>query len=315
MPPVPSQTSTSYAQPDDLPRVTETFEPPTPESRVETVIVTNEPLPEKNQMVCEENFCTQAWTGWLERPIGAGNTRIIDRSYPYGSKGDGDLELHYGVEFLNQHGTPVLAAQAGEVVFAGTDDAVKLGAYYAFYGNVVVLEHPGLMGDERTAFTLYAHLSEIDVVMGEQVAVGDVIGRVGATGGAFGPHLHFEVRVDANKNANTVNPVLWFAPLDDENYPQTALLAGLILDQNGNPIPQLPFTLEKLSASGEVEMYFYPMTYFPADLNAHPLLNENFTVPDIPAGKYRLALIAGKYYEYFFKLEPGAVGFITVQLD
>ncbi|HOM67768.1 MAG TPA: M23 family metallopeptidase [Brevefilum fermentans] len=288
-------------------------EKPTPQATMPAA--TKEPESENDQWACEEDFCLVDWPGWLERPIGEGATRTIDRSYPYGSRGDGSLDLHYGVEFLNSYGTPVLAAQAGEVVFAGTDDTIKLGPFYAYYGNTIVVLHPGLAGIDREVYTLYAHLSEIGVAEGDTVAAGDEIGRVGASGAAYGPHLHFEVRVGANDYTDAVNPVLWFAPLDDHDHPKTATLAGVILDRGGTPLPKFSLTLEKRSLTGEVENYYYPKTYFPTGLNAHFLLDENFAVPDIPAGEYRLAFIAERMYEYYFSLEPGCMGFIKIQLD
>ena len=101
-------------------------EKPTP--RQQCLQRRKEPESENDQWACEEDL--PCGLGWLaERPIGEGATRTIDRSYPYGSRGDGSLDLHYGVEFLNSYGTPVLAAQAGEVVFAGTDDTIKLGPF------------------------------------------------------------------------------------------------------------------------------------------------------------------------------------------
>lgn len=264
---------------------------------------------------CGETFCQIAWPGWLERPIEFGFTRTIDRSYPYGSTGGGVYDLHHGVEFLNGYGTPVLAAQDGEVTFAGMDDQIKVGPYHWFYGNVVVLKHPGLVGNEEDVFTLYAHLSEINVGLGDQVSAGDVIGKIGASGAAYGPHLHFESRVEVNDYGHTANPVVWFAPLDDPDQPQTALLAGLILDRSGAPLPEFPLTLEKLTETGVVETYFYPLTYQASSVNGHPVLGENFAVPDIPAGDYRLAFIYGKFYEIFFTLEPGSLGFIKVEVD
>jgi murein DD-endopeptidase MepM/ murein hydrolase activator NlpD len=287
-----------------------------PVLQTETPLITEEPQSGVIELFCEDNYCNYFWPGWLERPIGADGIQMIDRSYPYGSRGDSDdLDLHYGVEFLNRHGTPVFAAQTGDVVFAGTDDTVKLSPFFAYYGNVVILRHSGLLETGQDVYTLYAHLSEINVREGKQVAVGDEIGKVGASGSAYGPHLHFEVRLNDINYANTVNPMLWFAPLKENDHPQLATLSGVVLDRDGNPVSKLTLTLEKLSASGEVEAYYYPVTYYPTGLNSHPLLNENFVFPDIPAGEYRLGLIAGRYHEYFFLLEPGSVGFIEIQLD
>ena len=94
-------------------------------------------------------------------------------------------------------GDPVVAAEAGTVVLAG---AAPAG--YSGYGNVVMIDHGGGLS------TLYAHLSRVDVAMGQSVQQGQQIGAIGATGEATGDHLHFEVRVD-NKPED---PVPWLAP-------------------------------------------------------------------------------------------------------
>jgi len=90
-------------------------------------------------------------------------------------------KFHTGVDFVAPAGTPVYAARAGRVSFAGWADGG--------YGFLVVVAHGK---GERT---WYAHLSRIDVRRGVLVAQGVRIGLVGATGDASGPHLHFEVRV------------------------------------------------------------------------------------------------------------------------
>jgi murein DD-endopeptidase MepM/ murein hydrolase activator NlpD len=77
-------------------------------------------------------------------------------------------------------GTPVVAARDGVVSAAGA---------LAGYGNVVELSH------EQGVTTLYAHLSRILVEPGRRIARGTVVGLVGRTGDATGPHLHFEVRL------------------------------------------------------------------------------------------------------------------------
>ncbi|HET6929362.1 MAG TPA: M23 family metallopeptidase [Candidatus Acidoferrum sp.] len=88
---------------------------------------------------------------------------------------------HAGVDFPSPAGTPVYAAQSGKVVLAEN-------LYYS--GNTVVIDHGfGI-------YTLYAHLSEIEVHAGDPVEVSDEIGKVGATGRVTGPHLHWGLTID-----------------------------------------------------------------------------------------------------------------------
>ena len=88
---------------------------------------------------------------------------------------------HNGVDYGAPIGTPVHAAGDGEIVFAGRQNG---------YGNVIQVRH----GNER--LTVYAHLSRIEVAKGQRVDQGAIIGAVGQTGWATGPHLHFEVKID-----------------------------------------------------------------------------------------------------------------------
>lgn len=276
---------------------------------------TAQPTPTEIQTVnCGEIFCSMPWRGWLERPIGDDYRNTIDTSYPYASTRNWTLDPHHGVELVNSAGTPVLAAQSGEVIYAGYDDLMVLGPYTGFYGNVIILWHPDLF-QGRDVFTLYAHLSAILVEEGDQVDVGDVIGQVGASGSADGSHLHFEVRLDVNDYDHTTNPVLWFAPVNPDEGGQSSLLAGVILDNWENQVSQFQLSLEKLDEEGGVEENFYPITYYPVGVNSHPVLQENFTVSDLPPGDYRLAFISGRFYEVNFTLEPGELGFIKIKLD
>ena len=97
---------------------------------------------------------------------------------PYGvDRGNHD---HDGIDLAAAEGTPIHAAEAGRVVYAGDN----LGDY----GKVIVIKHLG-----RWA-TVYAHNRKNQVGEGEFVEKGDVIGEVGETGNASAPHLHFEVR-------------------------------------------------------------------------------------------------------------------------
>jgi murein DD-endopeptidase MepM/ murein hydrolase activator NlpD len=285
---------------------------PTPTSTATEIPAT--PTVDIQTIFCGEVFCQAQWDGLLERPIGTEYVNVIDATYPFAGTRDGTLDPHHGVEFVNEQGTPVLAAQSGEVVFAGEDYQLVLGPYAGFYGNVIVLRHPGLY-EGRDMYTLYAHLSVINVEEGALVNTGEVIGEVGMTGIATGTHLHFEVRLEVNDYDHNTNPVMWFAPVMDDAGGQASTLAGIITTQDGTPVALYPLTLERLEEDDEVIGYYYPVTYYPFGLNAHPVLGENFTVSDLPPGDYRLSFIDGKLYEIRFTLEAGQLGFINFKLD
>jgi murein DD-endopeptidase MepM/ murein hydrolase activator NlpD len=267
-----------------------------------------------DSFLCGEVFCQEAYTGLLQRPFSQQDNRIIDLSYPYGSTKDGSMEAHHGVEFQNPFGTVVLAAEKGEVVFAGADDQTQLGLKLNYYGNVVVIHHPDLFEDQDV-YTLYGHLSSIDVNEGEAVNAGTTIGKVGASGVANGPHLHFEVRVGTDSYNHTSNPVLWFPPLISDNGILTSTIAGVVFRQNNTPIFEADISLERLSVDGSVEKSFYIRTYHFSGINSHPKLGENFVMPDLPPGDYRLSFVNARLYEVFFTLAPGHLGFITLPID
>ena len=93
----------------------------------------------------------------------------------------GTVRNHNGIDIDGNTGDRVRAARSGEVILAGDRSG---------FGNTIVIYH-GLGYS-----TLYAHLSSIEVSVGQQVASGDRIGAIGSTGWSTGPHLHFELRVD-----------------------------------------------------------------------------------------------------------------------
>lgn len=95
----------------------------------------------------------------------------------FGPRGYG---FHAGVDVIAPARTPVVAAAPGRVVWAG----YRAGGW----GRLVTIAH------RDGVRTMYAHLSRVGVRLGERVGVGTRVGRVGATGDATGPHLHFEVR-------------------------------------------------------------------------------------------------------------------------
>lgn len=101
------------------------------------------------------------------------------------------IRAHRGVDYAAPTGTPVQAAGDGKVIFRGVQGG---------YGNAVVIQHGG------NITTLYGHLTRFGTArVGGRVRQGDVIGYVGKTGLATGPHLHYEYRVDGvHRNPRTV---------------------------------------------------------------------------------------------------------------
>lgn len=112
------------------------------------------------------------------------NSRFGDRLDPFSGEGSG---FHSGVDISAPMGTPVHAAADG-VVYAAE--------YAGGYGRMVVVDHGNGIS------TRYAHLSRYEVIAGEEVRRGQLIGYSGASGRVTAPHLHFEVR----QGSSPVNP-------------------------------------------------------------------------------------------------------------
>lgn len=116
----------------------------------------------------------------LRRPMDA----EADFSSNYGYRVDPFTRapaMHTGVDFRAEHGSLIRATAPGKVVTA---------EYSGGYGNMVEIEHVGGVS------TRYAHMSAISVSVGQTVATGTVLGRVGSTGRSTGPHLHYETRIN-----------------------------------------------------------------------------------------------------------------------
>lgn len=93
--------------------------------------------------------------------------------------------FHTGIDYGVPYGSPIKAANSGKVIYSG---------WYGGYGKVVIIDHGSCTGAPTT--TLYAHMSKQKVSVGQYVQRGQVIGLIGTTGYATGPHLHFEVRIN-----------------------------------------------------------------------------------------------------------------------
>ena len=93
---------------------------------------------------------------------------------------EGELRFHAGIDIAAPVGTPVRPVAAGRVIFSGS---------YQGFGRIVAIQHGKHMS------SLYAHFEDLRVAVGQLVDRETVLGVVGSSGRATGPHLHFEVRV------------------------------------------------------------------------------------------------------------------------
>jgi murein DD-endopeptidase MepM/ murein hydrolase activator NlpD len=109
------------------------------------------------------------------------------RTDPFSGQGS----FHPGVDIESTEGTSVKAAADGVVAFA---------EWGGNYGRLIIVDHGSLQ-------TYYAHLSRIDVIAGQEVRRGQIIGGSGRSGRVSGPHLHYEVR----QGGNPINPYIFLA--------------------------------------------------------------------------------------------------------
>ncbi len=262
-------------------------------------------------------YCIYSYLFPLKRPIALPGTISFDAGYPYGSTEGGTREPHHGVEFENASGTPVLAAADGVVAVAGDDSQVVYGLSPHTYGNLVVLEHH-LPGFDVPIYSLYGHLSQVEVSVGQQVRQGDEIGRVGMTGIAIGSHLHFEVREGADNYDSNRNPALWLKPLDGPDGAPLGVLAGRLVDEQGHQLD-----------SGELNIQYFPdsngqqagawqlETYAPEEHPVHgeDMWGENFAKGDLMPGNYRLSFMwGGKLYEKWVKVGSGELTVVVFKV-
>ncbi|HKU52321.1 MAG TPA: M23 family metallopeptidase, partial [Nitrospira sp.] len=167
-----------------------------------------------------------------------------------------------------------------------------------FYRNLVVIAH----GDNL--FTLYAHLSRIDVQVGQTISAGEKIGEVGSTGGAIGSHLHFEVRQgDEEDYFAAQNPVLWLMPAEDSNGNPFGSLMISVVDERGNLLKNASFTITYLADPAESPGQVYYVSSYSSDLLDG---DENMALGELSAGQYRIAVeMNGRILERMVAVESG----------
>ncbi|WP_420631841.1 peptidoglycan DD-metalloendopeptidase family protein [Candidatus Leptofilum sp.] len=285
--PPPTQTSTPTALPSATPTATET---PTP-----TAVPINRRCPEESPARPDYTRNFLATTPWptpvgepmahfnFIKPVPGGGRTIINKTFPYGSDGNGRYLLHNGIDIAGELGLPVLAVADGTVVVAQADDSALYGWRCNWYGHLIVLELDQTW-QGQPIFVLYGHVLGLAVEVGQRVAQGEPIAEVGVGGAAIVPHLHLEVRVGTNEFGSTRNPMLWIHP-----GPTRGVVAGRLVDPQGRPWQGVTITLIDASEDEPLFINTYSYQGDPQNLiNPDELLAENFVFADVMPGEYTL---------------------------
>jgi murein DD-endopeptidase MepM/ murein hydrolase activator NlpD len=214
---------------------------------------------------------------------------FIASSYRYGSVGIGQaFAPHHGADFSAPSGSPIHAVADGTIYYAGNDQDQQFGPETNFYGNLVVIQLAQTWNG-HTLYALYGHMSQVDVQTGQPVAAGDVVGAIGATGVALGPHAHLEAREDQPESYwDTRNPELWLQPLAG-----TGTLALRVTNKAGFYLPgvRVNFTCGD-GAPRYLETYWY------SGVNPDDVYGENAAMMGLPPGYCHFAAdIAGEHVE------------------
>ncbi len=239
---------------------------------------------------------------YFTRPIAADEVNWPVADYRYGGIFFSSEIVHTGVDIPAPRFTPVLAAGSGRVVWAG------YGLYYGQnnpndpYGLAVTIRHDfGWQG--QRLYTVYAHMERLNVVNGQIVQQGDVLGWVGVTGLTTGPHLHFEVRTDRNSYFTTLNPELWLSPPIG-----WGVLVGQLRNTNGSLLTEQ----DVIVRSWKTNQKWTVRSYGKSAVNSDPYYKENLVLSDLPAGDYEIIIdYLGERFTRNMTIMPGRVTYFT----
>jgi murein DD-endopeptidase MepM/ murein hydrolase activator NlpD len=236
---------------------------------------------------------------YFQRPIAANYIDFILPDYRYGGLFTGTNIVHTGIDIPADPGTPVLATGPGTVTWAGYGlYSQKKSNKDDPYGKAVVIRHDfGHQG--RALFTVYAHLSQIDVAEGQWVDTGKQVGLVGSTGFTTGPHLHFEVRIDAGDYISSRNPELWLVP------PQGwGVLVGSVQTTYGALFAGRKIYVQGLDNDINTSVFTYGLE----SVNPDEYYNENLVLSDLPAGRYRILVpFLNSLLDHVVEVRPGQI--------
>ncbi|MCW5838713.1 MAG: M23 family metallopeptidase [Anaerolineales bacterium] len=217
-------------------------------------------------------------------PVASAHLGLYSPSQRYGVRQEAGQsgEPHLGLDVGMDAGTPVRAAAGGTVVWADYGQTYNSRFFLDDpYGISIVIRHDfGFAGNR--IWTVYAHLSETSVQVGQRVEQGEVIALSGNTGLSTGPHLHFEVRSGQNNTSHTSNPELWLAP--PQGY---GILAGRVGTQRNQVLVN---KLVEVRAVGSEQLWTLYTYIANSRILPDPYYKENLVLSNLPAGRYEISI-------------------------
>ncbi len=240
---------------------------------------------------------------YFSRPIEVDAVNWPLADYRYGYFFPGTDVVHTGIDIDAPLGTPIVAAASGRVIWAGYGLLRHNNDSSDPYGIAVAIRHDfGFHGLQLT--TIYAHMSRVDVRVGEKVEQGDQLGIVGITGQTTGPHVHFEVRMEGNSTITTRNPELWLAPPEGDG-----VITGRVMRTNGLLLQA--YKVKIVDGNGDSWAMY---TYASNAVNPDDYYSENMVLSDLPAGEYTVQIIFEREtYEQLLTVRAGAIAYFTFQ--
>lgn len=164
-------------------------------SKVEQYLYANNTIRHQNNAainkLCQSPHPERLWKGAFTRMAGSSRAGFADHRTYYHAGEPIDKQVHLGMDIASTSRVGIKAANNGKVTFAD---------YLGIYGNMIILDHG------QGVFSLYSHLSQINVAEGDMVEQGFVIGQSGTSGMAGGDHLHFSMLI----NGLFVTPKEWW---------------------------------------------------------------------------------------------------------
>jgi murein DD-endopeptidase MepM/ murein hydrolase activator NlpD len=238
---------------------------------------------------------------YFVRPIGADEVNWPEPDYRYGGTYAESETVHSGIDIDAPLGTPILAAGAGRVIWAGYGLLRNDKDVNDPYGLAVAILHDFGYNGLRLS-TVYGHMNRVDVSVGQHVEAGTQLGIIGMTGNTTGPHVHFEVRFQHGDYFTSRNPELWLVP------PQGwGVLVGRLVREDTTPL----YSILVYVRNKETGQIWQVKTYGPKNVRSDDYYHENLVLSDLPAGAYEVTWTYDEVdYQAEVTIHPGASNYL-----